>query len=314
MPSGKTVSLTIPASFWYLQYFPVVAISYVVDYIVFMTYDMHGQWDYGSKFSDTGCSSGNCLRSHVNLTETINALSMVTKAGVPSDMVAVGVSSYGRSFKMTTAGCWTEECTFTGPLSGALPGPCTGTAGYISNYEIESIASRDSTAQTFWDSNSYSNIVVYGGTQWVAYMNDSNKLYRQTLYETLTFLGTADWAVDLQSLDGTGASSGSGSTNNETAYINPNIWSSASMGVTALPGMTLIWPPMPLSTTMTISFPLWTTTVTYSSLTTVTSVAGGSTSIYPSYIFASWLTILTIPPGKHPDFHSFFAPSTSALC
>lgn len=299
MPSGKTISLTLPASFWYLQYFPIAAISAVVDYVVFMTYDLHGQWDYGNAFSDTGCSAGDCLRSHINITETINALSMITKAGVPSNMVVVGVSSYGRSFQMTTAGCWTEECTFTGPLSGALPGPCTGTAGYISDYEINSIASSNPTVEVYFDDNSYSNIVVYNETQWVAYMNDSNKATRKSLYADLTFLGSADWAVDLQSIDGDGAASSGSSSDNETVYINPNIWSSATMEVTALPGMTLIWPPMPLASTTTISFPLWTTTISYSSLTTVTSVADGSTSIYPSYIFVSWLTILTIPSGEY---------------
>jgi chitinase len=40
--TGKTVSLTAPASYWYLKQFPIDAISAVVDYIVFMMYDMHG--------------------------------------------------------------------------------------------------------------------------------------------------------------------------------------------------------------------------------------------------------------------------------
>lgn len=42
MPAGKTVSITAPASFWYLQYFPIQALSLVVDYIFYMTYDLHG--------------------------------------------------------------------------------------------------------------------------------------------------------------------------------------------------------------------------------------------------------------------------------
>lgn len=63
-----------------------------------MTYDLHGQWDYGNANAQPGCSAGNCLRSDVNLTETINSLSMITKAGVPSSQVVVGVTSYGRSF------------------------------------------------------------------------------------------------------------------------------------------------------------------------------------------------------------------------
>lgn len=151
MPSGKTVSITAPASDWYLQYFPIQALSLVVDYIVYITYDLHWQWDYTNKYASSGCASyeqglGNCLRSHVNLTETINALSMITKAGVPSNMIAVGVSSYGRSFQMETAGCCTEQCTYSGPDSGAYPGQCTNTAGYISNYEIDQILTENPSA------------------------------------------------------------------------------------------------------------------------------------------------------------------------
>ena len=96
---------------------------------------------------------------------------MITKAGVPSNIIAPGVSSYGRSFEMSSAGCWTEECTFVGPLSGALPGKCTDTAGYISNYEIDTIISSDPSAKILWDETSYSNIMTYDSVQWVAYVS-----------------------------------------------------------------------------------------------------------------------------------------------
>lgn len=111
--------------------------------------------------------------------------------------------------------------TFTGPLSGAIPGPCTDTAGYISDYELSLIVANDSSAMQLWDANSYSNILIYEQqTNWAGYMNDTNKLVRKALYSDLTFLGTADWAVDLQSADGTDSSSGSGSdSNNETIYM-----------------------------------------------------------------------------------------------
>ena len=39
---------------------------------------------------------------------------MVTKAGVPSSKVLVGVSSYGRSFRMAAVGCTGAEYPFTG--------------------------------------------------------------------------------------------------------------------------------------------------------------------------------------------------------
>lgn len=294
--AGKTISITVPASFWYLQYFPVLALSEVVDYMVFMTYDLHGQWDYGKASSDPGCTAGDCLRSHVNLTETINSLSMITKAGVPSSMIVIGVSSYARSFEMTTADCWTEMCTYVGPESGALPGPCTDTAGYISNYELALVLEENPSATLYWDEDSYSNIMVYNGTQWAAYMNDTNKAARTLIYEAYNFLGTSDWAVDLQ-----GGDSGSSSlaSENTTYYIDPDIWSSASPIVAAPPGATLIWPPMPLPSATTITFPPWTTTVSYSSLTTLTStLSDGSTSTYPWYNYVPIPTVITIPAGN----------------
>ncbi|KAK1766312.1 killer toxin subunits alpha/beta [Phialemonium atrogriseum] len=301
MPAGKTVSITAPASFWYLQYFPIQALSLVVDYVVLMTYDLHGQWDYINKYADPGCPSydqglGNCLRSHVNISETINALSMITKAGVPSNMIAVGVSSYGRSFQMTTPGCWTEQCTFTGPESGAYPGPCTNTAGYISDYEIGLILKQNPSSQDLFDSTSYSNVLVFNNTQWVAYMDDDNKVFREGLYQGIGFLGTADWAVDLQSDSGTGDGSGD-SDSSSTIYVDPGIWNSPTPLVTALPCATLVWPPLPLHSTTTIAFDPWTTTISYSSLTTLTStLAGGALTTYPDYVYVSWLTVLTIPP------------------
>ena len=112
-----------------------------LDYIVYMTYDLHGQWDYGNKWTSPGCPTGNCLRSHINETETENALVMITKAGIPSNKVVVGVASYGRSFKMEQAGCTGLMCKFIGSalVSNVFKGRCTQTSGYISNAEINEI-------------------------------------------------------------------------------------------------------------------------------------------------------------------------------
>lgn len=296
--ADKTISITAPASYWYLQHFPILALSTVVDYIVYMTYDLHGQWDYGRAYSDQGCSGGNCLRSHVNMTETVNALSMITKAGVPSSMIAVGVSSYARTFEMTTSGCWTEMCTYTGPDSGALPGPCTDTAGYLANYELDLVISENPTAQQYWDQDAFSNILVYNDTQWGAYMNDTNKETRKTIYDALGFLGSSDWAVDLQE-DFAGDTDQATSTSPETVYINPDIWISPSAVVTAPPGAMLIWPPKPLASPTTIVFPPWTTTVSYSSVTTITTTAtDGSPSTYPWYVYVPIPTVINIPSSK----------------
>ncbi|RFU78376.1 glycosyl hydrolase family 18 [Trichoderma arundinaceum] len=194
----KSVSFAAPASYWYLKAYPVDKMGAKLDYIVYMTYDLHGQWDYNNQWTSAGCPTGNCLRSHVNETETKDALAMITKAGVPSNKVVVGVASYGRSFKMAKAGCTGPMCQFTGSprVSNAAKGRCTGTAGYISNAEINDILIFGKVTKQFTDAGS--NILVYNDTEWVAYMNDSVKADRAKLYASYNFAGTSDWAVDLQ--------------------------------------------------------------------------------------------------------------------
>ncbi|RYP12910.1 hypothetical protein DL767_011044 [Monosporascus sp. MG133] len=48
----KTIGIAAPASYWwYLKGFPIAEIAMVVDYIIYMTYDLHGQWDYANRYS-----------------------------------------------------------------------------------------------------------------------------------------------------------------------------------------------------------------------------------------------------------------------
>lgn len=62
--SEKSVSIAAPASYWYLKSFPIDRIASIIDYIVYMTYDLHGQWDAGNPNAFDECPSGRCIRSH----------------------------------------------------------------------------------------------------------------------------------------------------------------------------------------------------------------------------------------------------------
>ncbi|KAK4195986.1 family 18 putative glycoside hydrolase [Triangularia verruculosa] len=199
---GRSTAIAAPASYWYLKQFPIQQISSVVDYIVYMTYDLHGQWDAGSRWSQEGCPTGNCLRSQTNMKETMQSLAMITKAGVPGHKIVVGVTSYGRSFQMSQPGCWGPGCHFTGDrlTSYATPGRCTGTSGYIADAEINEIINSGSNrvVARFVDSPSNSDILVYDNDQWVSYMSDATKRLRAAVYTALGMGGTTDWASDLQ--------------------------------------------------------------------------------------------------------------------
>lgn len=194
----KIISITAPGSYWYLKAFPIAEIANVVDFITFMTYDLHGIWDLSEEYSQSGCTAGDCLFSHVNMTETMWALAMISKAPVATNMIMVGVSSYGRSFEMTTAGCWTSSCTWN---AAGAEGPCTQTAGYISNAEINQILAQNSDAQSLYSSGDETDILVYNETQWVGYMSSTNKANRTSFYRGFNFAGTGEWAIDLEAFE-----------------------------------------------------------------------------------------------------------------
>ncbi|KAM5350668.1 hypothetical protein ACJ41O_007173 [Fusarium nematophilum] len=208
--SGKSMSVALPAAYWYLKPFPVDKIAPLVNYMVYMTYDLHGQWDYGNQYI-SGCPNGNCLRSHVNKTETLDSLAMITKAGVDPAKVIVGISSYGRSFRMANSQCTGPACKFTGSfsVSNAEAGVCTNSPGYLANAEIRQIIydaknkKAGVTAKSWYDASSDSDIVTFGTkgkgmTDWVAYMSESTKAKRTAWIKGLNFGGVIEWAVDLE--------------------------------------------------------------------------------------------------------------------
>ncbi|KAL2813996.1 hypothetical protein BJX63DRAFT_431632 [Aspergillus granulosus] len=201
LEDGKSLSIAAPASYWYLKAFPIGQMAKEIDYIVYMTYDLHGQWDAGNQWAAEGVLRETvCVAMVLNLTETTYALSMITKAGVPTNKIFVGESSYGRSFLMSEEGCTGPDCFFEGDRlnSPAAKGKCTDTGGYISNAEIDDILIMNDDVESWHDGASNSDIVAYNGTEWVAYMTTTTKETRRLHWLKNAFAGTIDWAVDLQ--------------------------------------------------------------------------------------------------------------------
>ncbi|CEL06913.1 hypothetical protein ASPCAL10081 [Aspergillus calidoustus] len=48
------ISVTLPASYWYLRWFDLPAMQEQVDFLNIMTYDIHGVWDASNKHTGTG--------------------------------------------------------------------------------------------------------------------------------------------------------------------------------------------------------------------------------------------------------------------
>lgn len=124
---------------------------------------------------------------------------MITKAGVPRNKVLAGLGSYGRSFKMTTPGCTGPSCTFTGPASGATLGQCTGEAGYISNFEIQSLIenSKNGGKPVEVIKNPDGDVAIIDNTDWVGFMMPDTFAAHMAMFQKDNWGGTVEWAIDL---------------------------------------------------------------------------------------------------------------------
>ncbi|RKK65885.1 hypothetical protein BFJ69_g15895 [Fusarium oxysporum] len=273
LPKDKSLSIAAPASFWYLKSFPIKKMISLLDYVIYMTYDLHGQWDVGSKWVSPGCPAGNCLRSHVNSTETMDALIMITRAGVESHKVVVGVSSYGRSFKMSSSTCRGPQCTFLGGRndSKAKKGRCTNTAGYISDFEINEIIAKGGAIKKWYDEATDSDYLVYDGDEWVAYMSKVTKSRRMRDYMKLNFGGTTDWAIDLQGDYDKRYTSG------RPVFLDPKVWETPS--ATCEAPCILVFPPSKLPEPTTIKLNKYTTSLEYGA-NGKTTISGKETTAF----------------------------------
>jgi hypothetical protein len=98
--------------------------------------------------------------------------------------------------------------------SDAAKGVCTGEGGYIAAAEIREIIGfgqeaedagyANYTVETWHDGRSNSDIMVYDGLEWVAWMSDATKRTRSDWYQELGFGGTPKGAVDLDRYGGAG--------------------------------------------------------------------------------------------------------------
>lgn len=131
LPSRKTLSITIPASYWYLKNFPIKDMQKHIDYQVYMAYDMRRTWD---------SNSDNVIRYHTDKTEVVEALRMLDMTGFEIGKTYGGIANYGRSYKFALSSCSTTGCSFSGPR---LKPPITKSVGILTQPEIDAWATKN---------------------------------------------------------------------------------------------------------------------------------------------------------------------------
>jgi GH18 family chitinase len=178
------VTLTLPASYWFLQYFDIVKLEKHVNFFNIISYDLHGAWDKGNKWL------GPYLNAHTNLTKISNALDLLWRNKIPSNKVVLGTAFYSRAFTATSTNCLEPGCTFE---SAATMGECSRENGILLNSEIMEIVKSQQLKPTF-DKKAGVKIATWGN-QWVAYNDEETLEIKAKFSLGLGLGGVMVWAV-----------------------------------------------------------------------------------------------------------------------
>ncbi|RDW91797.1 hypothetical protein BP5796_01191 [Coleophoma crateriformis] len=186
--SSYGVSITLPSSYWYLQYFDIVNLANHVDWFNFMSYDVYGSWD-----TDIA-SIGAYVYASTNLTTITADLSLLWHNNISASQVNLGLGFYGRSYTLEDTSCVDPGCAYS---SAGNAGPCTQTAGILSYAEIVSIINDTSRNATVWlDEASSVKIATYDGDQWVSYDDPETLQLKMNFANSECIGGLMVWSVD----------------------------------------------------------------------------------------------------------------------
>ncbi|KAJ3012315.1 hypothetical protein HKX48_006342 [Thoreauomyces humboldtii] len=233
-----TLSVAAPSGYWYLRGYKIAEMSPFLDYIVFMLYDLHGNWDASIP------SLGPYLNAHNNMTEITTSITMMQKAGVPSNKILMGLGFYGRTFLMSDPTCTAAgTCTFQNPggidptiddyVNTALAGPCTGAGGILAYYELQAAANH-SKVMEWVDKDAMANILVYNTDNWGAYETGETLLMKVAAAKEMCLGGVVVWAVDLDDNENSLANALSGTGLGQSQIVDMSGMNSFVQGLSSL--------------------------------------------------------------------------------
>ncbi|KAH7122764.1 hypothetical protein B0J11DRAFT_551302 [Dendryphion nanum] len=187
-----TLSIAIPASYWYLQHFDLKSMESSVDWFNIMSYDIHGRWDKENPYT------GPYVLGHTNITEIEMGLDLLRRNNIDLSKVNLGVGFYGRSFTLADASCSKPWCIFS---DAGVRGECSREAGILTFAEIVARQNRLNDKRIEYDEKHGVTYMVYEEDQWITYDDDKSWVKKREILDNECFGGVMIWAIDQDTKD-----------------------------------------------------------------------------------------------------------------
>ncbi|KAF5259704.1 hypothetical protein FOXYS1_9669 [Fusarium oxysporum] len=182
--ADKGLSITLPASYWYLRQFDIKKLEKTVDFFNIMSYDLHGAWDQGKNYTQP------FLNAHSNLTEIDLALDLLWRNNIQSDKVVLGMGFYGRAFSVQSGTCTKPGCLFK---AAGKAGDCSREKGILLNSEIVTTIKKYNIKPEFFKEEAVK--VAKWGNQWVSYDDEDTFKLKTDYAKSRCLGGVMVWAI-----------------------------------------------------------------------------------------------------------------------
>ncbi|KAJ9653598.1 hypothetical protein H2201_009128 [Coniosporium apollinis] len=216
-------SLTLAPDYWYLRGFKPADMQDCVDFMGFMSYDLHGPWDADVQ------TLGSKVRPQTDITEIDKSLIPLWFDGVDPSKVNLGLAYYGRTYKLSDPACGSMGCGFR-PGEGGSPGSCTNFPGVLSNKEIRRLIT-DGGYTPFLNKTAMVKYFTYAGDSWVGYDDEETYAMKEAFANDRCLSGIMIWSVDFDASVG-GGDSANGYISPESATVIPMPHTTVQPGAT----------------------------------------------------------------------------------
>ncbi|ENH73456.1 Chitotriosidase-1 [Fusarium oxysporum f. sp. cubense race 1] len=186
----KGLTITLPASYWYLRYFDIKRLEKTVDFFNIMSYDLHGAWDQKANWTEP------YLNAHTNLTEIDLALDLLWRNDIDPDNVVMGMGFYGRAFTVERLSCSEPGCLFK---DAGRPGECSAEAGILLNSEIDDITKQRGLKPKLYKEEAVK--ALKWGNQWVSYDDEETLKMKTEFAQSCCLGGAMVWAISHDTKD-----------------------------------------------------------------------------------------------------------------
>lgn len=141
--------------------------------------------------------NGAIVRSQTSIVDIEEDMKPLWFAGIDPAKLNFGLAAYGRGYKLSSAGCDSVGCAYSGSSDA---GPCTASPGILSLQEIKTLINQRGLLPRLLSDEMVKQIVWDGN--WMGYDDEETFALKRAWADGHCLGGSMTWSIDFNSGEG----------------------------------------------------------------------------------------------------------------